>query len=62
MVSILDGRKSGDTLFVMYMDEDSQVEYAKEFCKENNLTPETVSIKIIKKNDEKEKYCVVTVK
>lgn len=50
---------TGHVLFAMGYEQKGDEEYAKEFCRENNLTPDDVQIKIIGKKD---KIIVVTVK
>lgn len=65
MVKIED-YKSGSIIFVMYMIEDEEIKYAKEFCEENNLTSDQVSVKIRRikneKTGEQDKFLLVMVK
>jgi hypothetical protein len=46
MVSVLN-YPSGFVLFAMSYEQESDIEYAKEYCVENGLTPETAIIKIV---------------
>jgi len=59
MVSVLN-YPSGFVLFAMSYEQESDIEYAKEYCVENGLTPETAIIKIVgEKNNKKEKMLLV---